>query len=289
MSDLNIPLDSLRAPDPLRAFKARTARQHEAGSLRLITYNIQVGISSQRFRHYLTHSWKHVLPHAGSFENLDRIARSVNEFDIVALQEADAGSFRSLFINQVEYLAHRGHFPYWYYQTNRNFGKIAQHSNGLLSRLMPSDITEHRLPGFIPGRGLLEVHYGRLENPLVLLLVHLGLSRRARLRQIAYVARLVNRHRHVVVMGDFNCRTDSREMQILHAATNLCEPADKLPTFPSWRPYHNIDHILVTPDIKINEVQVLPHSISDHLPIAVDIHLPEGVAIDRRASRALHV
>lgn len=286
---MNMPLQQTRTPDLFRAFRSRQVSTRGAATLRLITYNIQVGISSQRFRHYLTHSWRHVLPHAESFENLDRIARTVNDFDIVALQEADAGSFRSLFINQVEYLAHRGHFPYWYYQTNRNLGRIAQHSNGLLSRLTPRDITEHKLPGLIPGRGLLEVHYGRLENPLVLLLVHLGLGRRARMRQIAYVARLVNRHRHVVVMGDFNCRTHSQEMQILHAATDLCEPVKELPTFPSWRPYRNIDHILVTPDIKINEVQVLPNSVSDHLPIAVDITLPAGVELDKGAPATLRV
>lgn len=247
--------------------------------LKLITYNIQVGIASGRYRHYLTHSWKHLLPHAESLANLERIARVIDGFDIVALQETDAGSFRSLFINQVEFLARRGRFPHWYCQTNRRLGKIARHSNGLLSRLLPSEIIEHKLPGLIPGRGVIEVHYGRGEDPLVLLLVHFGLGKRARLRQIAYVARLVNRYRHVVVMGDFNCRAQSEEMTLLLATTRLCKPVDELPTFPSWRPHRNIDHILVTPSIQINNVQVLPHAVSDHLPIAVEVTLPAGVSV----------
>jgi len=257
--------------------------------LRLITYNIQVGIASRRFHHYLTHSWKHVLPHAESLSNLERIAQVVHTYDIVALQEADAGSFRSLYINQIEFLARRGSFPFWYSQTNRNLGKLAQHSNGLLSRRKPLGINEHKLPGFIPGRGLLEVHYGHPDRPLVLLLVHLALSKRARLRQISYICRLVNRHDFVMVMGDFNCRAQSEEMALLLNHTDLCTPVDELPTFPSWRPHRNIDHILATSTIKINEVQVLPHTVSDHLPIAVDITLPLHLAFDTHEAQPLRI
>lgn len=262
------------APEPADRPHAATGQR-----LRLISYNIQIGIASARYHHYLTQSWKHVLPHAQSLENLDRIARLVNDFDVVALQEVDAGSFRSLFVNQVEFLARRGGFPHWYSQTNRNLGKIAQHSNGLLSRFAPGGIFEHRLPGLIPGRGLIEVHYGSSSNPLVLLMVHLALSKRARLRQIHYIARLVNRYPHVVVMGDFNCHARSEEMEILLDRAPLHRPSDDLPTFPSWRPKLCIDHVLVSSSITINDIQVLQHPVSDHLPIGVDISLPKGVVV----------
>src|SRR3970040_2467574 len=63
--------------------------------LRLLTYNIQTGIATSRYRHYLTHSWKHVLPCAGRRDNLDRIASLVRHYDIVGLQEAEAGSRRA--------------------------------------------------------------------------------------------------------------------------------------------------------------------------------------------------
>lgn len=263
-----------------RAPEVANVAPDQARRLKLMTYNIQVGIASKRYRHYLTHSWKHVLPHADSFNNLDRIAELVNSFDIVALQEADAGSFRSLFINQVEFLARRGNFPHFYSQTNRNLGKIAQHSNGLLSRYQTTDIIEHRLPGLIPGRGLIEVHYGDSSNPLVMLLVHLGLSKRARMRQILYISRIVNRYRHVMVMGDFNCRTRSDEMNMLVDCTGLSVPVDDLPTFPSWCPNRNIDHVLVTPSIRIDDVQVLQHPLSDHLPIGVEVTLPEDLVFE---------
>ena len=123
--------------------------------LRLLSYNIQTGIASSAYRHYLTHSWKHVLPYPKRMDNLDRIASLIGRFDIIGLQEVDGGSLRSGFINQTEYLALQARFPYWYDQTNRNLGKLARHSTGFLSRFRPTEVTEVKLPGMIPGRGAL--------------------------------------------------------------------------------------------------------------------------------------
>ena len=70
--------------------------------LKVLTYNIQVGISYTSYRHYLTRSWRHVLPFHGRQEILDSIARFISGFDIVGLQEVDAGSLRSGYINQAK-------------------------------------------------------------------------------------------------------------------------------------------------------------------------------------------
>ena len=247
-------------------------------TLRLLSYNIQVGINTSRYRHYLTHSWKHLLPHTQRTENLDQIAHLISDFDIVAIQEADSGSFRSSFINQIEYLAVRGHFPFWYNQVNRNLGRLAQHSNGLLSRYRAHQLIEHKLPGLLPGRGVMELRFGPSKKPLIILLVHLGLGKRARLRQLEYISELINRNQHVIIMGDFNCAAQSDEIESLLHKTHLCEPIDNLHTYPSWRPVHNIDHIMVTPGIGINDVQVLDNSSSDHLPIMVEIEVPDHIA-----------
>ena len=242
--------------------------------LRLLSFNIQTGIATSRYRHYFTHSWKHVLPCAERLETLDRVAALASEFDIVGLQEADAGSLRSGFINQTEYVADRGAFPYWYDQTNRNLGHFAQHSLGLVSRFRPSEITEVRLPGMIPGRGALCVRFGHGPDSLLLVIVHLALGARARIRQFEALVDLIRGYPRVVLMGDLNCRSESKEMQWLLRRTDLSEPAPGLYTFPSWRPRRNIDHILVSAPIRVDSVRVLNHTISDHLPIAMDITLP---------------
>ena len=242
--------------------------------IRLLSYNIQVAIGTTRARHYFTESWKHVLPHAQIYDNLTHIARAISGFDIVALQEVDAGSLRSSFINQTEFLAKKADFPFWSQQTNRKFGKIARHSNGLLSRFRPTEVHHHKLPG-LPGRGVMVVRYGTHDNPLVLLIMHMALGRNARMRQFAYVAEIVNQYEHVVVMGDLNCQPESEEMRFLLSATDLCEPCHGLKTFPSWRPARTIDHILTSPSLEVHDVHVLQHLLSDHLPIAMEINLPD--------------
>ncbi len=245
----------------------------------MLSYNIQVGISGTQPHHHLTKIWKHLVPHGQRFDTLDRIAELLVDFDVVALQEVDAGSLRSSFINLTEYLAERAHFPFWKHQCNRNIGKLARHSNGILSRYRPSEIVEHKLPGIIPGRGALQVRFGHTQEPLIIMLIHLALSRRVRLKQLEYISDVVNEYEHVVLMGDMNCEPGSQEMELLHRRTHLCEQAPISGTYPSWRPARQIDHIMVTPGLEVTKYQVIHHSHSDHLPIAMEIALPDGIHI----------
>jgi endonuclease/exonuclease/phosphatase family metal-dependent hydrolase len=87
--------------------------------LQLLSCNILAGGSVGRYRHYVTQSWKQVLPTRSKRGNLDSFAQLLADFDIVGLQEADAGSLRSGFVNQTEYLAEAAGFAYWSHQPNR--------------------------------------------------------------------------------------------------------------------------------------------------------------------------
>ncbi len=248
-------------------------------SLKLLSYNIQTGTSTNHYRHYLTRSWRHLLPNSERMENLSNIARLITEYDVIGLQEVDAGSLRSGFINQTEYIAEKAQFPYWYHQTNRNLGKLAQHSNGIVSRLRPRSIDEHQLPGPIKGRGAMFVYYGDPANPLVIVILHLALGRRTRLRQLSYVAEILQQYEHVIVMGDLNCGSNSMEVKLLINNARLTEPKHDLLTFPSWSPERNIDHILVSPTLDVVNVSVLNYTYSDHLPIAMEVNLPDSCGI----------
>jgi endonuclease/exonuclease/phosphatase family metal-dependent hydrolase len=248
-------------------------------TLRLLSYNIQIGIKTRRYGQYLTHSWKHVLHHPQRFDNLDRIAQLMSEYDLVGVQEADAGSARSGFVNITQYLAASAGFPFWDDQTNRRIGRFAQHSLGVLSRYKPSGITEHKLPGRIPGRGAMAVRFGDGAESLVVLIVHLALSRRGRISQLDFIGDLVNDYRHVVLMGDMNCCSQSEEMELLLTKTLMTEPLHGLNTFPSWRPKRNIDHILVTPTVEVERAEVLDYPLSDHLPVSMEVVLPESVEL----------
>jgi endonuclease/exonuclease/phosphatase family metal-dependent hydrolase len=247
--------------------------------LRLLSYNVQVGINSVYPHHYITKSWKHLFPARHRFETLDKIAKVLRSYDVVGLQELDSGSHRTNYVDLTEYLADRAEFPFWYNQTNRNLGRLAQHGNGLLSKCRPTEISEHKLPGMIPGRGALMVRYGHGDNSLVVIMIHLALGPRARARQLGYISELICEYPNVIVMGDMNCPPDSVEMRRFFRDTCLREPEQVFHTFPSWRPERNIDHILVSPSIQVMQCSVLRDAHSDHLPIAMEVSLPEGLLL----------
>lgn len=245
--------------------------------VRLLSYNIQVGIEAAGYCDYLFHGWKYILPFRHRMMNLCRISRLIREYDLVGLQELDSGSLRSSFINHAEYLAREACFPHWYDKTNRSFWKVARHSMGLLSKFPPFAVSRHDLPALVPGRGALMVCFGNKDDPLVLVLVHLSLSRAARLFQVEYIGSLIKGYNHVIIMGDMNCSADSPELKALLHETRLRMPYSNLYTYPSWNPKRHIDHILISPSIVIDSVQVLNYPLSDHLPISMEITLPQCI------------
>lgn len=245
-------------------------------TIRLLTFNIQVGISTSAYRHYLTRSWQHILPHRNRSENLDKIASLLKSYDVVALQEVDGGSLRSGFVNQVQYLARAGGFPFWHQQLNRNFGPIAKHSNGLLSRFRPIEVSEYNLPSLIPGRGVIVAKYGLKEDPIVLVIMHLSLSKAAQNSQLRFIRDLIDGYQHVILMGDMNTHAES----ILHESPMKSAGLVPLPgvshTFPSWSPEKALDHILISRSLEIKKAGVVSFPVSDHLPIALDVKLPDS-------------
>jgi len=253
----------------------RTSRSH----LSLLSFNIQTGVDTKDFHEYVTKSWKHLLPLRERISNLNRIAELVQTYDLVGLQEVDSGSLRTGFLDQTEYLAHRARFPYWYRQVNRSLGKIAQHSNGVLSRIRPHRVDEHKLPG-LRGRGAMLVELQTNREPLLVCIMHLALGKRARRLQLSYISELVGEYSQLVVMGDFNCGTESNELHELINSTHLQLPTEDLKTFPSWRPNRKFDHILISEALHLKKTNVLQHTHSDHLPICVEIELPEGVFLE---------
>ncbi len=169
-------------------------------SLKLLSFNIQAGIGTSRFREYLTGSWKHLVAHPRSVETIEQIAEVVRHFDVVGLQEVDGGSLRSRNVNQLVHLASMADFPFWHQQLNRNLGRLGQFSNGFLSRLTPFAVEDHTLPG-LPGRGAILIKFGHPIQPLVVAVVHLALGEKMRNTQLGYVSRLLRPYRYTVVMG----------------------------------------------------------------------------------------
>ena len=261
--------------------QAAPAERH----LRLLSCNILAGASVKRYSEYVTRSLEAVLPGRNKMDNLDRLAEVLPQFDLVGLQEADAGSLRSGFLNQTRYLAETSGMPFWSHQPNRPMARLAHSANGLISRLEPYSVLDYPLPSRIPGRGALLAQFGEGDNALAVMIAHLSLSAPARTRQLGFIAELLQDFPHAVLMGDLNTEPGSAEMRHLFAKCNLQPPVQSTPTFPSWKPRRALDHILTSPSIRLDKVWTLPQAFSDHLPLAAEIRLPAHIAGPVRGRR----
>ncbi|MFN4263493.1 MAG: endonuclease/exonuclease/phosphatase family protein [Thioalkalivibrionaceae bacterium] len=244
---------------------------------RVLSYNVHVGIATTNLAHYLRSTWKHVLPFNGRRANLDRIADFIAGFDVVGLQEVDAGSLRCNF-DIPGRLSERGGFPFRYTRINRDLG-YARHAMALLSRRAPHNVVMHRLPGAIPGRGSIEAQF-RLANggTLGVFIVHLALSPRARAGQLAYLAEAANAHDRAVVLGDFNCQPKSSEFKQFLNMTGLLPAGPTVATYPAWAPRAALDHILASPQLAAGLHRAYPIKLSDHLPIGVELCVDDAIS-----------
>ena len=245
--------------------------------LRLLSCNILAGASVNGYSEYLTRSVTALLPGRAKMDNLDHLAEVLPQFDVIGLQEADAGSLRSGFLNQTRYLAETSGMPFWSHQPNRAMARVAYSANGLISRLKPESVMVYPLPSRIPGRGALLAKFGSGEHALAVMIAHLSLSASARARQLAFIAELLQDFPHAVLMGDLNSEPESPEMRELFAKSTLQPPTRSTLTFPSWKPRRALDHILTSPAIQVDRVWALPKAFSDHLPLAAEIRLPADV------------
>jgi len=261
--------------------QAAPAERH----LRLLSCNILAGASVRRYSEYVTRSINAVLPGRNKMDNLDQLAELLPQFDLIGLQEADAGSLRSGFLNQTRYLAETAGMPFWSHQPNRAMARLAHSANGLISRLQPYAVLDYQLPSRIPGRGALLAQFGEGAGALAVMIAHLSLSAPARARQLGFIAELLQDFPHAILMGDLNTEPGSVEMRQLFAKCSLQPPSQSTLTFPSWKPRRALDHILTSAAIQLDKVWTLPQAFSDHLPLAAEIRLPAHVAGESRGPR----
>ncbi|MGH8517095.1 MAG: endonuclease/exonuclease/phosphatase family protein [Panacagrimonas sp.] len=239
--------------------------------LRILSFNIQLGLNTARYADYLTQGWRHVLPARSVPVGLTLAAHAIRGYDFVAIQEADAGSLRSARVDQIAYLAKHAGYPHHGHTITRNLAPIARHSLGFVSRWPAQVLSDQPLPGRIPGRRVLQVRIEPPQGPLSIFVVHLSLDRSTQARQIEYIASLTDRDVPSILMGDFNCDAGVlRDHPALKRAGFVIRHPDR-PTFPSWAPTRAIDHIVTSPHLMVDDLRTLPQLHSDHLPLEAQV------------------
>ena len=243
--------------------------------VRVATYNIHKGVQGFGPRRRLE---IHNLGHA--IEQLDA--------DIVCLQEV-----RGVHRREAQYFAHWPELPQADYLAPEGYEAVyrtnattrhGEHGNAILSRWpvlghRHEDMSDHRFEQ----RGLLHTEVQVEGQTVHAIVVHLGLIRSSRVRQLAQLVRYIQREipadAAVLVAGDFNDWTALVGSSLAHAGLKSFEQ-NRVATFPSRLPVVQLDHIYargLTPLSCHVPRGPIWGRMSDHLPLIGEFEmLPAG-------------
>jgi endonuclease/exonuclease/phosphatase family metal-dependent hydrolase len=242
-------------------------------TIRVATWNIHKGVNGVGPRRRL---------------EIHNIGLAIDQFDadIVCLQEVrkhhrgEAQRFAHWpSLEQADFLAPLGYTPI--YQTNA-VTKHGEHGNALLTRWpvikhQHEDMSDHRFEQ----RGLLHVEVLVHGQPIHVIVVHLGLIKSSRRRQVAqlcaFIQREIPKSVPLLLAGDFNDWGSASENilkaeQLVAFKTNPIT-AKKLRTYPARLPLVQFDYVFAR---HLNATQATVPSgqqwarMSDHLPLIAD-------------------
>jgi endonuclease/exonuclease/phosphatase family metal-dependent hydrolase len=250
----------------------RTPLSPKSHVLRVATYNIHKGVQG-----------------LGPLKRLEihNLGHAVEQFDadIICLQEVRKMHRREAQrfphwpqAGQADFLAPEGYEAV--YRTNA-VTRHGEHGNAMLSRWpvlahQHEDMSDHRFEQ----RGLLHCEVQFEGRTLHVLVVHLGLIRASRVRQLAQVLRFIAREippaAPLVVAGDFNDWGVAAHASF-EAAHLRAFQGERIATFPSRMPLVQLDHIYAR-GLQPMGLHVPTGPIwgrmSDHLPLIAEFSLP---------------
>jgi len=236
----------------------------------LLTWNIQAGIGTGRYRDYLLHAHRQMIHTSAKTIALRNIARHVAPYEVVCLQEVDLGGRRAGYRSQAETIALQSGHSYVAVQHNRTIPGVSRHGNAILSRWPLTDVRDMKLPGRIAGRGCL---VAEVEGPVPLRVacLHLSLGAADQVVQLAAVAAALFGAPAWVAMGDFNCGTRSAPLETFCQMAGGKLPLSAPKTFPSWRPRRDYDHIVSGGQLSLTDYRSEATTFSDHLPVSAGV------------------
>lgn len=240
--------------------------------MRLLLYNIRYATGTGPAFHL-------PVPGAGYLRSNPRVLTQLTEFihgedpDLVGLIEVDTGSVRSGMINQAEFVAQRlGHYTAYQckYATssfNNRLPIVRKQANALLAA---PRVHGERFHYFDTGikRLIIELELERV----CVFLVHLSLKFRHRQYQLRALHDLVvGASKPVIVAGDFNTFWGSDEIYLFTRAAGLTSANHAgRPSYPAWRPRSELDFVLVSKGITVQDFRVPAVKLSDHCPVICD-------------------
>jgi endonuclease/exonuclease/phosphatase family metal-dependent hydrolase len=290
-------LDSATWPDAaVLDLRAPPATEPLPEHIRVVSYNIGYASGS-------LNNTGASIPTVTLMGHLNEIAYTVRQThpDILLLQEVDFSADRTHRINQLRHLGRLLNFPYaayattwnkryipWpYWPPSRHFGRVVS-GQVVLSRfpILTQEIETMAKPAentFWYNHFYLDRVVQRLtirvgNQDIALWHLHLeAFARETRAAQLGTIAEWIAHlpsTTPLIIGGDLN----TSALKALTASTGLIMPATLAghPTFPSWEPSRQIDHILHSAHFSATNGSVLQGTTSsDHLAIWADLSLAQ--------------
>lgn len=246
--------------------------------MRLLLYNIRYATGHKKGFHL-------PVPYAGFFKKTDVNLQRIIEFirnvdpDIIGLVEVDSGSYRSSNVCQADLIARELGLNFVVETKYSNSSIvhrvpiIRQQSNALLSK---TDILDCNFHYFSHGVKRLIIK-AELDE-VAIFIVHLSLKFRHRQNQLGQLYSLIQTtDKEIIIAGDFNTFWGNKELKLFLAATGL-QNANTLgaPSHPSHAPHRQIDFILHSRGIRIDNFSIPDIQLSDHSPLICDFTCTEA-------------
>lgn len=245
--------------------------------MRLLTFNIAYGTGGARdMRNNLLSAHHYLKTPKRNIEKICRFIRA-HQPDIVALVEVDTGSFRTDYQDQTRLIAENlddafycSEIKYHEHSIGRKLPILRKQANAVLCRNNMPIITYHYLPaGF--KRLVIELDLPDFK----LYLVHLALHWATRKKQFEALQAIVKQaDKPCIITGDFNTFKGSGEIQEMCRNLKLNNANEAaLPTWPAWKPEKQLDFMLCSEQIQVNNFRIPIVRCSDHLPLILDFQV----------------
>ena len=214
--------------------------------------------------------------------NLDWIATVIRNYniDIACLNEVDFNSIRTQGVDMAKYIADKVCYNHVISEKLFFLPTVLEVGNAVISRYPLKlnmyhpygnnffDQIKNEFKSFLD----FDILLGDKKN-LNITLTHLDSQDEVMRYEQAKILRnhLETKHNPFILLGDLNSTSGDRSFQHLINNNFVSNPYLGKPTYPSGKPNAQIDYILTSSGLNIDNYHTIPTKVSDHLPVIGDI------------------
>lgn len=230
-------------------------RKEQDVKLKIMTYNMHRGIGKN-----------------GKL-NLNAVADVIKKSGaaIIALQEVERHSIRTVFQDQIKQLSVNTDMNYAY---GKSINVLNGHyGNGLLSKYPIEEYKVYDIPSTGEQRTVLRAVINIGGRQFAVYNAHLGLKETERKDQVDFIMQMMEAETmDHILMGDMNSKSDKLTL-ITDSMKDCAKGSEKLQqsTFDEKGVKERIDYIFVSPDIEVTNYDVLMSEASDHYPVVSEV------------------